>query len=61
MTSPYPQKLAEKWAEDARMERVEFLKQERQKHLVVKQVGRNCLCPCGSGKKYKRCCLQKTN
>ena len=24
-------------------------------------VGRNDLCPCGSGKKYKKCCLQKEN
>lgn len=24
-------------------------------------VGRNDLCPCGSGKKYKRCCLEKNN
>jgi len=23
----------------------------------VNKVGRNELCPCGSGKKYKRCCL----
>ena len=23
------------------------------------EVGRNDLCPCGSGKKYKKCCLQK--
>jgi len=23
-----------------------------------KRVGRNDPCPCGSGKKYKRCCLQ---
>ena len=22
-------------------------------------IGRNELCPCGSGKKYKKCCLQK--
>ena len=22
-------------------------------------VGRNSLCPCGSGKKYKKCCLSK--
>jgi len=25
----------------------------------MKKVGRNELCPCGSGKKYKKCCLQK--
>jgi hypothetical protein len=24
------------------------------------QVGRNDRCPCGSGKKYKRCCESKT-
>jgi uncharacterized protein YecA (UPF0149 family) len=24
-----------------------------------KKVGRNDPCPCGSGKKYKRCCLLK--
>ena len=24
-----------------------------------KRVGRNDLCPCGSGKKYKNCCLRK--
>jgi len=22
--------------------------------------GRNELCPCGSGKKYKKCCINKT-
>jgi tetratricopeptide (TPR) repeat protein len=25
----------------------------------MKKTGRNDPCPCGSGKKYKRCCLQK--
>lgn len=25
----------------------------------MKQVGRNELCPCGTGKKYKKCCLDK--
>jgi len=25
----------------------------------IKPVGRNAPCPCGSGKKYKRCCLKK--
>lgn len=27
--------------------------------LVLSKVGRNDLCPCGSGKKYKKCCLDK--
>jgi uncharacterized protein len=26
---------------------------------MVQKVGRNDPCPCGSGKKYKNCCLQK--
>ena len=24
-------------------------------------IGRNDLCPCGSGKKYKNCCMLKDN
>lgn len=26
----------------------------------MKEVGRNDPCPCGSGKKYKKCCVQKS-
>ena len=25
------------------------------------KIGRNEICPCGSGKKYKNCCLNKKN
>ncbi|MCK4749473.1 MAG: SEC-C domain-containing protein, partial [Bacteroidales bacterium] len=25
------------------------------------EVGRNDPCPCGSGEKYKKCCLRKSN
>jgi uncharacterized protein YecA (UPF0149 family) len=28
---------------------------------VAPKVGRNDPCPCGSGKKYKKCCLNKTS
>ena len=28
-------------------------------HKVIAEVGRNDTCPCGSGKKYKKCCLAK--
>lgn len=27
--------------------------------IAPKKVGRNELCPCGSGKKYKKCCMVK--
>jgi hypothetical protein len=25
----------------------------------MSKIGRNNLCPCGSGKKYKKCCMMK--
>jgi preprotein translocase subunit SecA len=28
-------------------------------HKDRKDIGRNDPCPCGSGKKYKQCCLKK--
>jgi uncharacterized protein YecA (UPF0149 family) len=32
----------------------------RSKQVVKsKKIGRNDPCPCGSGKKYKKCCLNK--
>ncbi len=31
----------------------------RDPHAVQRQVGRNDPCPCGSGKKFKRCCMSR--
>ena len=31
----------------------------KERALVSNKIGRNEACPCGSGKKYKQCCLQK--
>ena len=38
--------------------RDELYKLEKKSHTVIKppKVGRNDPCPCGSGKKYKKCC-----
>jgi len=49
---------------DERKKIMESLKEEkRQKEEEVidkkEKVGRNKLCLCGSGKKYKKCCLKK--
>ena len=30
-----------------------------QKQLARRRVGRNDTCPCGSGKKFKKCCFRK--
>jgi len=39
----------------------EFYMEQKKKHTVVRsdKVGRNEPCPCGSGKKYKKCCSAK--
>lgn len=42
---------------------VENLSRRRRRMLEVTgrtRVGRNEKCPCGSGKKFKKCCLAKT-
>jgi len=43
-------------------ERRKEIKKEYNKSRIVindKKIGRNEPCPCGSGKKYKKCCLNK--
>ena len=39
---------------------INYLRMMRKKSLVREyaKIGRNELCPCGSGKKYKYCCLK---
>ena len=38
---------------------VEYLRNKRGLKIESKKIGRNELCPCGSLKKYKKCCLYK--
>ena len=37
----------------------EYKKNKRKNRIISDKIGRNELCPCGSGKKYKKCCLIK--
>ena len=37
----------------------DYFKEESPQPLVSTKIGRNELCPCGSGKKYKKCCMNK--
>ncbi|MCD7809005.1 MAG: DUF1186 domain-containing protein, partial [Erysipelotrichaceae bacterium] len=39
--------------------RLEFKREENQATRNIKKIGRNDPCPCGSGKKYKKCCMHK--
>ncbi len=38
---------------------IPFLEMKRQPILAAPKISRNAPCPCGSGKKYKRCCAKK--
>ena len=31
----------------------------RYRHELINKIGRNKPCPCGSGRKFKKCCLNK--
>jgi hypothetical protein len=48
-----------RWAEDAIREEEALLETERGEPYVREgpKIGRNDPCPCGSGKKYKKCCM----
>jgi len=45
------------------VECIDFVKQPYKQEPIKAsfKTGRNDLCPCGSGKKYKNCCLNKNN
>ncbi|MBN2285988.1 MAG: SEC-C domain-containing protein [Tissierellales bacterium] len=50
------------WDDILTLEQRKNIKKEYNKSKIVvkgKKIGRNDLCPCGSGKKYKHCCLNK--
>lgn len=52
----------EEWAPILTEERRKELKKEYNASKTVvkeKKIGRNEPCPCGSGKKYKKCCMNK--
>jgi len=52
-----PSKRFLKWVKSETGARTLFRPSKEPVH--VKKPGRNSPCPCGSGKKYKRCCLRK--
>jgi hypothetical protein len=43
----------------AHCRRKHFADEEKQRPLQSPKIGRNDPCPCGSGKKYKKCCMGK--
>jgi len=59
--SSFEQTEAQKREQEKRVKEIEkeLAKEEQSKKKKPKKVGRNDPCPCGSGKKYKKCCLKK--
>jgi uncharacterized protein len=57
-TAPYLYRMGEMWRAKGSLDG--FMAQLRKdESTTVAKAGRNDPCPCGSGKKYKRCCLLK--
>ncbi|MDE0445311.1 MAG: SEC-C metal-binding domain-containing protein [Spirochaetaceae bacterium] len=58
-------RLHQNWEYNAQMERVvrEWDRRVRQDQRIKygRKLGRNDRCPCGSGKKFKRCCMHNTS
>lgn len=46
-------------ARSSRVSRPSYRKNNKQQPIRVEKIGRNEPCHCGSGKKYKKCCLKK--
>ena len=62
--NPIDKELTEEEIKDGHIERTaKFQQIWHQSHTpwmrINKKIGRNDPCPCGSGKKYKNCCLGK--
>lgn len=58
----FEQSEENKLKEEERLKKIEEMHKEMQQQArpaTAKKVGRNDPCPCGSGKKYKKCCLPK--
>ena len=56
---PHLDRLAAVWRAGQPMERL-MREVRAADQSAAQQAGRNALCPCGSGRKYKKCCLGKS-
>jgi uncharacterized protein len=58
-SKPYFRKFAELVNAGEPTEKLMEIVRTADAKTFVRQAGRNDPCPCGSGKKYKRCCMGK--
>jgi preprotein translocase subunit SecA len=52
-----PSQLTEMWVKDNQAYSFRMRKELGIKMDIIPKIERNDPCPCGSGKKYKKCCL----
>ncbi|MCI8645197.1 MAG: DUF1186 domain-containing protein [Firmicutes bacterium] len=57
---PEKREYTEKDRKDFEKELKAMMEESRQQYQANKKIGRNDPCPCGSGKKYKHCCLNRS-
>jgi hypothetical protein len=57
-----PSQVADAWSDDGDLDE-DYSESDEDDDIIRAnpKVGRNDPCPCGSGKKYKKCCLNKSN
>jgi hypothetical protein len=57
-----PSQVADAWSDDGDLDE-DYSESDEDDGIIRAnpKVGRNDPCPCGSGKKYKKCCLNKSN
>lgn len=60
-SAPIVDKLKTLVEEQKKAEILKAMPVKRDPVIVGPKTGRNDLCVCGSGKKYKKCCLPKEN
>jgi uncharacterized protein len=56
---PYLERMGALWRRNAPAEQLMAQLRQEESTAASPQSGRNDPCPCGSGKKYKKCCLAK--
>lgn len=61
----FRQFIAGKTVEDLRKRQLKLYKEAianpRTHSIMQRKIGRNKVCPCGSGLKFKKCCIVKVN
>ena len=59
-TAPYLQRMGAMWRANGSIDGL-MAQLKNEETASMPRAGRNDPCPCGSGKKFKKCCLEKVS